>query len=85
MVPPRDENEGIKSIKNLNHMPDDELFEDVIELWLEYGDGLNLKEFIEIYDKYLKDKNIDVEKMSSASYVGYMIIFYSTYQDKDYR
>ena len=85
MVPPRDGNKGIKPVKNLNHMLDDGLFENVIELWLEYGDGLNLKEFIKIYDKYLKDKNINAEKISSASYVGYMIIFYSTYHDRDCR
>jgi len=81
----KDESKGIESVKNLNHMSDTELFDDIVELWRVYGNGLDLEEFIEIYNEYLTDKDINTETMSSASYIGYMIIFYSTYQDRDYR
>ena len=85
MALPKNESKGIKSVKNLDHMSDTELFDDIVELWWAYGNGLNLEEFIKIYNEYLTDKNMNTETMSSASYVGYMIIFYSTYQDRDYR
>ena len=85
MALPKDESRGIKSVKNLDHMSDTELFDDIIELWGAYGNGLDLEEFIEIYNEYLTDKDINTETMTGASYVGYMIIFYSTYQDRDYR
>jgi hypothetical protein len=85
MALPKGESKSIKSVKNLNHMSDTELFDDIVELWEVYGNGLDLEKFIEIYNEYLTDKDISTETMSSASYVGYMIIFYSTYQDRDYR
>lgn len=85
MVLPKDESKGIKSVKNLDHMSDTELFDNIVELWWAYGNGLDLEEFIEIYNEYLKDNNMSTETMSGSSYVGYMIIFYSTYQDRDYR
>lgn len=85
MARPKDETNGIHYVKNLDNMSDDDLFEDIVELWWVYGNGLDLEKFIEVYNEYLKDKGIDFKKLSSASYVGYMIIFYSTYQDRDYR
>ena len=37
MALPKDESKGIKSVKNLNHISDTELFDDIVELWWAYG------------------------------------------------